>query len=62
MEANLDKGIDCTFESLGSSEGRHSSNENEVEDREISNIDLLHNEKLADELSMKNQNTIGSSR
>ena len=25
VEANLDKGIDCTFESLGSSEGRHSS-------------------------------------
>ena len=27
VEANIDKEIECAFESLGSSEGRHSSDE-----------------------------------
>ena len=27
IDPNLDKGIDCSFEALGSSEGRHSVNE-----------------------------------
>ena len=43
MEANIDKEIECAFESLGSSEGRHSSDEDQH-----SNLDTLNRSRNDD--------------